>query len=102
MRRGTTPTYTIVMNGVETDDLEDICLAFYQTKSDHELNLHFSEGRVTLTLDGAFATLTQEETNAFEKGTLKRQIKLKFHDGTVWSSDIEKETVYDVIHEEVL
>lgn len=102
MRRGTTPTYTLDLSKVDTDRVEDICLALYQTTSDHELNLHMSEGRITINGDYGYATLTQEETNAFEKGSLRRQVKVKYTDGTVRSTDIEKETVYDVIHEEVL
>lgn len=100
MRRGTTPTYILDLSQVDTSRIADICLAFEQ--DGNELNLHMSEGRIEIGETSGYATLTQEETNAFAKGRVRRQVKVKFDDGTVRSTDIEKETVYDVIHEEVL
>ena len=101
MRRGTTPTYTIEID-CDMNTVDDICLAFYQKATEHGLYLHSSDGDLTLALDGAYATLTQEQTNAFRAGKVGRQVKIKFTDGTVWSSDIEIEDVIDVLHEEVL
>lgn len=101
MRRGTTPTYTLTFEEGVGAQISDICLALHQTNGPI-MNLHMSEGKITLDGDIAYCTLTQEETNAFHKGSLSRQVKVKFLNGTVQSSDISKETVYDVLHEEVL
>ncbi len=101
MRRGTTPTYTLDLSGVNGGEIIDICLALKQTKSNTELNLHMSEGRLTIDGDYAYGTLTQAETLAFEKGKVKRQVKVKFYGGRVQTTLIDEEDVYDVLHEEV-
>ena len=102
MIRDTTPTFTFKWgDGVDVDQIVDVCVSFYQKKTDHLLPLHYSDGRVLLALDGVTVTLTQEETLAFSKGTCQIQLKLKFIDGTVWGSDFELEDIEDVLHEEV-
>ena len=101
MRRGTTPTYTLTFEEGVGSQIADICLAIHQ-QNGPIMNLHMSEGKIILSGDVAYCTLTQEETNAFHKGSCKRQVKVKFVDGTVQSSDITNESVYDVLHEEVL
>lgn len=100
MIRGTTPTYTIRFEGFDPELIDDICLAFRQ--DNHELFLHASEGALTIAANGAFATLTQEQTNSFKKGMMDKQVKIKFTDGTVWATEVEVEKVHDVLHEEVL
>lgn len=103
MRRGTTPTYEITLTDVSMATVDDICLAFKQTYSGVELTMHLSDGDLTLTADGAMCTLTQEQTNKFVAGKdVMRQVKVKFTDGTVGTSKIETENVYDVLHVEVL
>jgi hypothetical protein len=102
MRRGTTPTYVLDLSKIPAERVKDICLAFTQTKSGHSLFLHMDEGRITVNGNLGYATLTQEETNAFAKGKAKRQVKIKYEDNVVRSTDIETEDVYDVLHEEVL
>lgn len=102
MRAGTTPTYTIVLKNVDLTLVEDICLAFGQPGRGGLLYLHMSEGRVFMTDSGAYCQLTQEETNQFAPGWCNRQLKVKFTDGSVWASDIVKEKVIGVVHEEVL
>ena len=101
MRRGTTPTYTLEFEEGVGAQIDDICLALHQ-KNGPIMNLHMSDGKMTLSGDVAYCTLTQEETNAFHKGSIQRQVKVKFKNGNVQSSDITKEDVYDVLHEEVL
>ena len=102
MIRGTTPTFTYEWDGdVDISSLVDVCVSFYQKKTDHLLPLHSSEGRVIIAANGATVTLTQDETLAFEKGSAQCQLKLKFFDGTVWGSDLEKIEVDEVLHEEV-
>lgn len=100
MRRGTTPTYDITIS--DMSNIEDVCLAFEQTSSSVTLTKHISDndGRSGFTTSGCYFTLTQSETANFSKGSLKWQIKLKFKDGTVSSTDYTKENVVDEIHEE--
>lgn len=100
MRRGTTPTYTINISNMS--NVEDVCLAFEQTSSNATLTKHISDndGRSAMTYNGCYFTLTQSETAAFSKGTVKYQVKIKFKDGTVASTDYASEKVVDEIHEE--
>ena len=53
-----------------------------------------------MTSTGCYFTLSQSETANFSKGTVKYQIKLKFKDGTIASTDYASEKVVDEIHEE--
>ena len=100
MRRGTTPTYDITISDMK--NVEDVCLAFEQTSSGVMLAKHVSDndGRSGFTSTGCYFTLSQEETAMFSKGSVKRQIKLKFKDDTVSSTDYVTARVYDEIHEE--
>lgn len=101
MRRGTTPTYEITLTDIEMGTVENICLAFKQDQL--VLALHLSDGEMTLTDSGALCTLTQEQTNMFVSNQdVRRQVKVKFTDGTTGTSKIETEKVYDVLHVEVL
>ncbi len=101
MRRGTTPTYDITISDMR--NVADVCLAFEQTSSGVMLAKHISDndGRSGFTSTGCYFTLTQAETAQFSKGSVKWQIKLKFKDDTVSSTDFIKEKVVDEIHEEV-
>lgn len=99
MRRGTTPTYLItVMNG-DTSNIQRMILSFEQTDEDgnitNELDLE-----CTLANDGAYATLTREQTLAFSKGTVKVQVSTLFNDGVWMTNDIDKEKVIDTIYED--
>lgn len=102
MRAGTTPTYTIILHNVDLTLIDDVCLAFYQPATKEALYHHLSDGQVFMTDNGAYTTFSQEETNIFSEGWCNRQLKLKFTDGSVWSSDIVREEVIGVVHEEVL
>lgn len=100
MRRGTTPTYDITIS--DMSNVEDVCLAFEQTSSNVTLTKHISDndGHSGMTSTGCYFTLTQTETANFSSGKVKWQIKLKFKDGTVSSTDFTSEKVIDEIHEE--
>lgn len=100
MRRGTTPTYLIQFNEGIGAQLADICLTFRQGQT--ILALHLSENQLALNGDLASCTLTQAQTNAFRAGVLQRQVKIKFTDNTVQTSDIANEGVYEVLHVEEL
>ena len=52
-----------------------------------------------LAADGAYCTLTREQTLAFAKGSVKRQVTVHTIDGTWENNDIGKEKVADTIYE---
>lgn len=98
MRRGTTPTYTVTVTGMNMANIERMILSFEQTDEDgnitNELDLE-----CTLASDGAFAVLTREQTLAFSKGSVKVQVSTLTKDGTWMTNDIDKERVIDTIYE---
>lgn len=99
MRRGTTPTYIIRVVSGDMANVEQMILSFEQTDEDgnitNELDLE-----CTLASDGAYATLTREQTLAFSKGTVKVQVSTLFNDGVWMTNNIDKEKVIDTIYEE--
>ena len=98
MRRGTTPTYMLKFETGKAATIADICLSFKQRSK--VLSLHMSDDEIILIDDTAFVTLTQEQTASFEKGALKRQVKVKYVGGTIESSDVQIEPVFDELHED--
>jgi hypothetical protein len=108
MRRGATPTYTIEDTDVVFSQVDDVVLSFVQKDSDgnvtHSLFLLMSQDRVHKDTENEtfYATLTQEETLAFNKGSVRIQYEFKMTDGTVMTSDITKEQVYDVQYDKVI
>ena len=98
MRRGTTPTYAIRITGRDMAAIDRVILSFEQTDEDgnisHELDID-----CTISADGAFATLTREQTLAFAKGSVKRQVTVKTVEGLWETNDIGKEKVVDTIYE---
>lgn len=100
MRRGTTPVYTMTFRQGTGAQISDICFTIKQGTT--QLIRHLSDEDVELSGDMATTRLSQEDTNSFSKGTCDIQVKIKMSDGTVKSSDIFHEVVYDVLHEEEL
>ena len=100
MRRGTTPTYLLEFDEGVGEQIADICFTFKQGAT--ILPFHLSKNELALNGDLASCTLTQENTNSFKAGVVQRQVKVKFLDDKTQTSDIINESVYDVLHEEVL
>lgn len=99
MRRGTTPTYLVRLVNGDTSNLERMILSFQQTDEDgnitNELDLE-----CTIVADGAFTSLTREQTLAFSRGTVRVQVSALFKDGVWMTNDIDKEKVIDTIYED--
>ena len=80
-------------------DMERVVLSFEQNDEDgnttNELDLDCQ-----LASDGAYAVLTREQTLAFSKGTVRRQVSTLSKEGIWETNDIGKEKVVDTIYED--
>ena len=99
MRRGTTPTYTIRVSGMDMANIDRMILSFEQNDEDGNISSEL-DLECTLASDGAYANLTREQTLAFSKGTVKVQVSTLFNDGVWMTNNIDKEKVIDTIYEE--
>lgn len=102
MRRGTTPTITIEVDGISLYDCTDIEVTFKQDR--YMLNKRFSEDEVELDRDNnvVIVRLTQEETLQFKPTGIYIQIKVKDVDGGVGASDILVRKINDILDESVM
>lgn len=98
MRRGTTPTYLITITGRDMSDIDQVILSFEQTDEEGNISQEL-DLTCELAADGAYVTLTREQTLAFAKGSVKRQVTVHTVDGTWENNDIGKEKVADTIYE---
>lgn len=79
--------------------MDRVVLSFEQNDEDgnisNELDLECN-----IVSDGAYATLTREQTLAFRKGNVKRQVSTLSKEGIWCTNDIGKEKVVDTIYED--
>lgn len=99
MRRGTTPTYTIRVSGMDMANIERMILSFEQNDEDGNISNEL-DVECTLAADGAYATLTRQQTLAFRRGNAKVQVSTLTKDGTWMTNNIDKEKVIDTIYED--
>lgn len=97
MRRGTTPTYLLRFSDGVGAEIADIVLTFKQAYV-ADLVLSLSDSQIALNGDTASCTLTQAQTLGFRRGKLTRQVKIKFLDGNVQTTDLVEEVVAEDQH----
>ena len=101
MRRGTTPTLTIKLNGMMVEDLKTIWVTFKQkdivlTKTEADVGKDIEENALTV-------PFTQEDTLAFKSGNVKVQIRALLEDGTTAiASKIKTFDMEDILQEGVM
>lgn len=95
MTRGTTPTLFYDL-GVDSDLIKYAELTINQNEKNVIIKkLRQSAGRY-------YITLTEKETLSLKPGTCKTQIKMKFKDGNVATTNIETVVVNDVLNDGVM
>ena len=101
MYRGSTPVYTIYMDGLEVSDLVNLQITFTQ---DHQIMIEkpLSEMTVDTEANTASFTLTQEETMQLKVGTVDKQIRLMNDEGAVTLTRIFREKVEPNIREDLI
>lgn len=101
MRRGTTPTLTIVVEGLVVTDLKTIKVTFKQntielTKSTEEVNVDAENNAISI-------PLTQEDTLKFGNGAVSVQIRGLLADGkTAIASKIKKISMEEILLDGVI
>lgn len=96
MYRGTTPTITVALGNVSTDDLGSIYVTFRQ--GNRIVTKRNGESGVTVTENGITVVLSQQDTLTFEEGDkIQMQVRAVCHDGTAIASDITKISIKDVL-----
>ena len=101
MYRGSTPVYTIYMDGLQFSDLANLQITFTQ---DHQIMIERSLNDMTIDTEANTASfsLTQEETMQLKVGTVDKQIRLMNGGGTVTLTRIIRERVEPNIREDLI
>ena len=101
MYRGSTPVYTIYMDGLQFSDLANLQITFTQ---DHQIMIERSLNDMTIDTKANTASfsLTQEETMQLKVGTVDKQIRLMNGGGTVTLTRIFRERVEPNIREDLI
>ena len=101
MYRGSTPVYTIYMDGMQFSDLANLQITFTQ---DHQIMIERSLNDMTIDTEANTASfsLTQEETMQLKVGTVDKQIRLMNGGGTVTLTRIFRERVEPNIREDLI
>lgn len=100
MTRGTTPTVTITVDGIDLTTLQKVCVTFRQNGK--LLNKYNCEDGVEITESTVAITLTQEETLAFKSGSVEVQLRGVTENGAAIATEIAKTCVKGVLYDEVL
>ena len=98
MRRGTTPTLRITVEGVQLDSLTSIFLTLKQGNTELEkTNLEIDAEHNVMSVD-----LSQEETLMFDEGGIRVQFRAILQNGKAVASDIVTTTMEEILMEGVI
>lgn len=101
MRRGTTPTLTIKLNGILVADLKTIKVTFKQksillSKTEKDVDIDVDENTISV-------PFSQEDTLLFKKGNVEVQLRALLEDGTTAiASKIKSFDMEEILLEGVL
>lgn len=98
MRRGTTPTITVNVDGIDFEDVSHWYISIKQgsyvlTKTEDDIELKEDE-------HVAEVPLSQEETLNLRSGMAEIQIRLSLKDGSKVASDIKELLVDSILYDE--
>lgn len=100
MRRGTTPTFEISLNGIDVSEIENVHIAFKQYK---KLLIKYTEDiTVDENKNAICVTLSQEDTLMFSFGYAYIQLKFLTKDGFVTATAMWMEPVEEILEESVI
>lgn len=100
MRRGTTPTFEITVNGIEVVEMENVYITFKQYKK--ILTKYMEDITVDESKNALYVTLSQGETLMFSRGYAYMQLKIMTKDGFVTASEMRMEPVEEILEESVI
>ena len=97
MRRGTTPTLSLIIDDVDYSLIEKAELTLRQ----REKNVIVKNMKIYVEQTVLQTKLTQQETLSLKAGDCLLQIKVLFNDGNVAATDIITLNVQDILNGEV-
>lgn len=95
MKRGTTPTITISINGAKVDDIGKMFITIEQG----DLQLDITEYSKNTEANSVSFTLTQDQTLYFAEGTVLMQIRAVNSDGVAIATSIAELQVEEILKE---
>lgn len=98
MRRGTTPTHIFNVD----IDLTDAAVIYITYRQKGKNLLEITGDDLTVDPEKITAKLTQEQTLAFEPGTVDIQIRARFEDGSAIASNVIQTTANTILKEGVI
>jgi hypothetical protein len=98
MRRGTTPTLSLMIDDVDFSLIEKAELTIRQG----EKNVLIKNMKIYVEQTVLQVKLNQAETLSLKDGECQLQIKVLFRDGSVAATDIQTLYIQDILHGEVI
>ncbi len=95
--RGTTPYYSIRFDGIDPAQISAVWLTLSQPRKDKEVIIYADR-----TAEGFYVHLTQEQTLALARGTLKMQIRFKDVNDEAYATEQWESEMADVLQEGVI
>ena len=101
MYRYTTPT--IILNVTNKDfDMEQIEICHVTIKSGNGTEYICENPEIDTENKKIYFTLDQEQTAAFQTGSIKIQARIKLYNGNVIASGVMRTSMYNVLEETIL
>ena len=98
MRRGTTPTISIAIKGLQLSDIDE----WYVILSQDDIVLLFENDRIRTKNGLLQIDMTEEETLAFRDGVVAVQIRAVTKSGQRIASEIKTDTIDGLLWDEVI
>ena len=98
MRRGTTPTLSLMIDDVDFNLIEKAELTLRQGGK----NVLIKNLKIYVENAVLQTRLNQKETLSLKSGDCQLQIKVLFIDGSVAATDIQTLNIQDMLHDEVI
>lgn len=96
MRRGTTPSIEINLNGIECGDVEKCFVTIQQNENEKTYQASPDD-------KGIFKVwLSQYDTLSFSSGIANIQVKMKLKDGNVVASSVYRVHIFEILNTEVI
>lgn len=98
MKRGTTPTIALTINGLDFNLIDKAELTLVQ---DNEKKL-IKRLKINVEKCGMYTVLNQLETLSLKQGKCLIQVKILFIDGSVIATDVTTFNVQEILNDEVI
>lgn len=98
MKRGTTPTIALTLDGIDFQIIDKAELTIVQ----HNEKKLIKQLKINVEKHGMYTVLNQLETLSLEPGKCTLQVKILFVDGSVIATDAMTFNVQEILNDEVI